>query len=43
VFSIGRRDPAPDHLAGLDIHIVERQLRPMNIDATHHRHDDLPA
>ena len=27
----------------LDIDVVECQLRPVNIDATHDRHDDLPA
>ena len=40
---IRRRDPSPEHLAGVEIDIVERQLRAMNIDPTHDRHDDLPS
>jgi transposase InsO family protein len=39
---VGRGDPAAHHLAGVEIHVVERQLGSMDIDATHDRHDDLP-
>jgi hypothetical protein len=43
VFPIRRGDPAAHHLPGVQIDVVECQLRPVNVDTTHDRHDDLPA
>jgi hypothetical protein len=40
---ISRGDPPAEHFAGVEIHVVECQLRPVNVDTTHDRHDNLPA
>ena len=39
---VRRRDLPPHRLPAVQIHIVERQLRSMNIQPTHDRHYDLP-
>jgi hypothetical protein len=40
---VSRGDPPAEHFAGVEIHVVECQLRPVNVDTTHDRHDNLPA
>jgi hypothetical protein len=42
VCSVSRGDPPAHHLAGVEIHVIECQLRPVNINTTHDRHDDSP-